>query len=100
MDVMADLCVDHFFELNERLGDPRFLVRKAVERRLQELYPGRFSPLYSTVAFTCTPYEEAVRLDRAQRAVVDRILAVDGIEKRLQGPEMIALAARCIQELA
>ena len=100
MDVMADLCVDHFFELNERVGDPRFHVRKAIERRLQELYPDRFAPLYSTIAFTCTPYADAVRLDRVQRTVVDRIMAIDGIETLLEGPHMESLVRQCIQEVA
>lgn len=100
MDVMADLCVEHFFELNERVGDPRFHVRKAIERRLQELYPDRFAPLYSTIAFTCTPYADAVRLDRVQRTVVDRIMAIDGIETLLEGPHMESLVRQCIQEVA
>jgi kynurenine 3-monooxygenase len=100
MDVMAELCVDHFFELNERVGDPHFLLRKTIERQLQELYPNRFAPLYSTVAFTCTPYAEAVRLDRVQRAAVDRIMALDGIETAIQGPELALLAKRYIQEVA
>ncbi len=100
MDVMADLCVEHFHELNDRVGDPRFLLRKAVERRLQELYPDRFSPLYATVAFTCTPYAEAVRLDRAQRAVVDRLMAVHEIADVLHGPELSPLVEQCIREVA
>lgn len=36
----------------EKVADPRFLLRKAIERRLEELYPGRFTSLYSLVSFT------------------------------------------------
>jgi kynurenine 3-monooxygenase len=100
MDVMADLCVDHFDELRDHVGDPRFLLRKAIERKLHELFPERFAPLYSMVAFTCTPYAEAVRIDRDQRALVDRILALEGIEARLRGPEVASLVEHCIQEVA
>ena len=80
MDVMASLCVDHFLELRERVGDRRFLLHKAIERRLEELHAERFMPLYSMIAFTKTPYVDAVRKDQANRALVERLLAIDGIE--------------------
>ncbi|MDB4952948.1 MAG: FAD-dependent monooxygenase [Myxococcales bacterium] len=99
MDVMADLCVEHFYELREHVAEPRFLLRKAVERRLQELYPERFASLYSLVAFTRTPYSEAVRIESRQRALVDRILAVDGIEQKFRS-EMTTLVEHCLQEVA
>jgi kynurenine 3-monooxygenase len=99
MDVMADLCNDHFHELRDRVADPRFLLRKALERRLQELFPDRFAPLYSMVAFTRTPYAEAVRIDRVQRRVIDRLLGLDGIEAQLRGPEMVSIARHCMQEV-
>jgi kynurenine 3-monooxygenase len=100
MDIMADLCAEHLQELNEHVQDPRFHLRKKVERRLQQLYPHRFSPLYSTVAFTCTPYAEALRLDREQRAVVDRVITLDGIERFAHGPELDRLLEQCLQEVA
>ncbi|HVJ19687.1 MAG TPA: NAD(P)/FAD-dependent oxidoreductase [Polyangiaceae bacterium] len=100
MDVMADLCVDHFRELNDRLGQPRFLARKALERRLQELHPDRFAPLYSTIAFTRTPYVEAVRLDRGLRTVVDRLMTLDGIEQIVDRPELGQLVQQCMTEVA
>jgi kynurenine 3-monooxygenase len=100
MDIMANLCVDHLKELNEHVQDPGFHLRKTIERRLEELFPDRFASLYSTVAFTCTPYAEAVRLDRVQRAIVDRIMAVDGIERLAHGPELGRLVEQCLQEVA
>jgi kynurenine 3-monooxygenase len=98
MNVMADLCVDHFQELREHIGDPRFLVRKAVERRLQALDPERFASLYSRIAFTHTPYAEAVERDRRYRTLVDRIVAIEGIETRF--PEMATLVEHYLQEVA
>ena len=98
MDVMASLCVDHFFELRDRVGDRRFLLHKAIERRLEELHAERFMPLYSMIAFTKTPYVDAVRKDHANRALVERLLAIDGIETRLRGPEMASIVERLTAE--
>jgi kynurenine 3-monooxygenase len=100
MNVMADLCVDHSVELRDRLADPRFLLRKAVERRLEQLYPSNFVPLYSMVTFTCTPYAEALRIERSQRALVDRLLQVDGIESRIHDPAIESIVERCRREVA
>jgi kynurenine 3-monooxygenase len=100
MDVMADLCVEHFAELRDRLGDPRFLLRKKLERRLEELDPARFVPLYSMVTFTCTPYAEALRIDHAQRALVDRLLQIEGIESRIHEPTIASIVEQCRREVA
>jgi kynurenine 3-monooxygenase len=75
LDVMAGLCVEHFTELCELVADPTFLERKNIERRLEELYPELYHPLYSMISFTSTPYAEALRVEQRQRVVVDRVLA-------------------------
>jgi len=85
-DVIADLALRHFHELCDQVGDPRFLLRKAVERRLDDLYPGRFTPLYSLVSFTGLSYMEALERSREQEGIVDRILEVaDLAENFAQG---------------
>jgi hypothetical protein len=35
-----------------------------------------------------------------QRAIVDRIMAVDGIERLAHGPELGRLVEQCLQEVA
>lgn len=86
-DAIADLALEHFHELREWVGDSRFLQRKRVERRINELFPDHFIPLYSLISFTNTPYVEALRRDRAQRLLVDRLLEVPGILDRLESDE-------------
>jgi kynurenine 3-monooxygenase len=94
-DAIADLCVEHFVELRDLVGDPGFLLRKEVERKLNLRHPDKYRDLYSMITFTCMPYTEALRADREQRALVDRILGVEGIRHRLDSEE----AARLFDEL-
>ncbi len=69
-DAIADLAIENFVEMRDRVADPRFLFRKKVELELEKKYPGRFVPKYAMVTFHRTPYSIA-----AQRgAVQDRIL--------------------------
>jgi kynurenine 3-monooxygenase len=82
-DAIADLALEHFHELRDHVGDPEFLLRKRIERRVEALRPDRYAPLYSLVSFTRVPYVEAIERDRGQRWIIDRLLAMPGIEERL-----------------
>ena len=86
-DAIADLSEEHFHELRDRVGDPRFLLRKRIERRVAELLGDDYQPLYSLISFTLLPYCDAVARERRQRPLIDRLLAVEGIGDRLDSDE-------------
>lgn len=94
-DAIADLSLRHFRELQDLVGEEAFLLRKAVERRVNELFPERFVPLYNMVSFTELSYVEALEIEGRQRTLVDRILAVEGLAEALGTRE----ADRAITEL-
>jgi kynurenine 3-monooxygenase len=78
-DAIADLAIENFVEMRDRVADPRFLFRKKVELALEARYPRVFVPKYAMVTFHRIPYSVAM-----QRGVVqDRMLAelCDGIER-------------------
>jgi kynurenine 3-monooxygenase len=97
MDVMADLCIEHFSELCELIADPKFLKQREVERDLSDLYPDLYRPLYSMVSFDCVPYVEAFAIEQAQRAIIDRIIAMNGVSGRLDTPEIRQLLEQSMQ---
>jgi kynurenine 3-monooxygenase len=78
-DAIADLAVENFVEMRDRVADPRFLLRKKVELALEAKYPQLFVPKYAMVTFHRVPY--ATALHRGQ--VQDRMLAklCDPIER-------------------
>jgi kynurenine 3-monooxygenase len=82
-DAIADLALDHFHELRHRVGDPEFLLRKEVERRLAEVDPQRFTPLYALVSFTSVPYVEARRRGEEQEELVSWVMAQPRFRERL-----------------
>jgi kynurenine 3-monooxygenase len=69
-DAIADLAIENFVEMRDRVGDPRFLFRKKVELALQGKYPQRFVPKYSMVTFLRVPYATALKRGQVQ----DRML--------------------------
>lgn len=56
---LAELSLNHLQELSAHVTSPAFLQRRALERRLHELYPEVYTPLYQLVAFTRIPYDAA-----------------------------------------
>ncbi len=74
-DAIAQLALDNFVEMRDKVADPRFLLRKKVEARLAKDHPGWWLPLYSQVTFSPdTPYHEALANGRRQDQLMSRVL--------------------------
>ncbi len=69
-DAIADLAIENFIEMRDRVADPRFLFRKKVELELEKRFPSTFVPKYAMVTFHRTPYSVAA----SRGAIQDRML--------------------------
>jgi kynurenine 3-monooxygenase len=69
-DAIADMAIENFVEMRDRVGDPGFLLQKKVELALQAKYPQLFVPKYAMVTFHRIPYSIAL----ARGVVQERIL--------------------------
>ncbi len=74
-DAIADMAIDNFVEMRDKVGDPDFLYRKQVEQALHGMFPDRVFPQYNLVSFSTVPYTEAQRRGRELEAVLQRIMA-------------------------
>ena len=70
-DAIADMAIENFTEMRDRVADARFLLRKKVELALEAKYPELFVPKYAMVTFHRIPYSVAL----ARGTVQDRMLA-------------------------
>jgi kynurenine 3-monooxygenase len=70
VDTLAELCVDNFIEMRDRVSSRWFLLKKKLTNFLHKLFPRWYLPLYTLVSFTRTPYAEAVRRARRQNWLV------------------------------
>jgi kynurenine 3-monooxygenase len=80
-DAIADMAIENFTEMRDRVADSRFLFRKKVELAVEAKYPQLFVPKYAMVTFHRIPYSVAL----SRGAVQDRILeelceSIDRIE--------------------
>ncbi|TAE47797.1 MAG: FAD-dependent monooxygenase [Bacteroidetes bacterium] len=83
-DAIAQMALENFIEMRDKVGDADFLFRKQVERILGRNFP-QFRSRYELVSFTTLPYAEALR----RGEINDRIL--DTLTRSLKNPEEVDL---------
>lgn len=72
-DAIADLALANFIEMRDKTGTAAFRRHKKIERTLHKWLPHWYTPLYTMVSFTRTPYAEAVQVARRQDRIVRRV---------------------------
>jgi kynurenine 3-monooxygenase len=65
-DAIADLAVENFVEMRDKVADPEFVLWKEVEAELSRRFPGEYLSRYQLVTFTRIPYRIAQEAGRLQ----------------------------------
>ena len=73
-DALADLALDNFVEMRDRVASPLFRLRARAEQRAHRWAPRWITPLYEMVTFSRMPYVDAVARAKRQTQIVDRLL--------------------------
>ena len=80
-DAIADMAVENFVEMRDRVADPRFLFRKKVELALEAKYPQFFVPKYAMVTFHRIPYATALHRGQSQDRMLSELCdSIDRVE--------------------
>ncbi len=74
-DAIADMAVENFIEMRDKVGMPKFLLEKAVEKILQKEFPGSYLSRYSLVTFSNVPYSFAMKAGIANDEVLSELCA-------------------------
>ena len=83
-DAIADLALRNFIEMRDLVADPKFLLRKKIEKALNEKHPQKWVPLYSMVTFSELRYSEALSIGKKQDKIMEEVLSWDNIEDTWQ----------------
>lgn len=87
-DAIADLALQNYIEMRDLVADPKFLLRKKIEKKIFEKHPSKWVPLYSMVTFSHTPYHDALMIGKKQEKIMDEIMAWEHIEERWDSDEV------------
>lgn len=84
-DAIADMAVENFIEMRDKVASPAFLMEKAVEKILQKAFPGEYISRYSLVTFSNSPYKLALEAG----VIIDEILKE--LCREISAPEQVDL---------
>jgi kynurenine 3-monooxygenase len=70
VDTLADLCLENFVEMRDKVGSRTFLLKKKIENTLHAVFPKHYLPLYTMISFTTIPYAYALGRARRQNLIV------------------------------
>jgi len=93
-DAIADLSLDNFVEMCERVGDEKFLFRKKVEMKIENAFPDKYRSRYGMVTYTLIPYYLAFEAGIIQDQILDQVI---GFASSLEEIDM-TLAEKLIDE--
>ena len=75
-DAIAQLALENFVEMRDRVADEGFLWQKKLEALLHRNYPDKWVPLYTMVTFSHMPYQRALALGKKQEMIMQKIREV------------------------
>lgn len=73
-DAIADMALENFVEMRDKVGDPRFILKKQVERRIEQAMPELYRSRYATVMYSHNPYRVAFDAGKIQQDMFNTLL--------------------------
>lgn len=88
-DAIAELALNNFIEMRDKVGDPKFLLQKKIETAFSKKYPDKWIPAYAQVTFSPQiRYSEALKNSIKQEAIMQKLMALPDIENKWQSEEV------------
>ena len=79
-DGLQSLSLHNFIVMRDKTADPEFLLQKKIEQKFGNLYPEKWTPLYSMVSFTNIPYSKAWEAGLRQEKIMQKIMQLPNIK--------------------
>ncbi len=73
-DAIADLAMENFVEMRDKVADAEFLRLREIEQELQDRMAGKYLTRYQLVTFTLVPYRVALRVGQIQQEILGGLL--------------------------
>lgn len=91
-DAIADLALHNYVEMRDLSGRADFQLRLKIEKMLADKFADKFMTHYSMVTFSDLSYSEAKRRGEQQNELLDKLMAIPGIEQNWDSREVVELA--------
>ncbi|MBL0163129.1 MAG: FAD-dependent monooxygenase [Xanthomonadales bacterium] len=93
-DAIAEMALDNYIEMRDRVDDADYLLMRELDRKLAERHPVRWMPRYAMVTFTRIPYSVALQRGKIQAGLLRKLVAgkssIAGIDLAGADAEVVA----------
>lgn len=72
-DAVAAMSMDNYHEIQQKILEPKFNLKKELQFELMKRYPERYISKHVLVMFTNVPYEKAERIGQIQKDLLNEI---------------------------
>ncbi len=98
-DAIAELALNNFIEMRDKVADPKFLLQKKIEAKLHARYPDRWIPAYSQVTFSPhIRYSEALKRGQQQEAIMQEVMSSPGINDHWETDDFLDSIIRKVKD--
>jgi len=82
-NAIADLALENFVEMRERVADPVFLLKKKIEHEMETRLPrGKFRSMYAMVVYSHIPYSLCQKIGHVQQEILTELCGdVGGVDE-------------------
>jgi kynurenine 3-monooxygenase len=88
-DAIAQLALNNFIEMRDKVGDPKFLLQKKIEAAFSKKHPDKWTPAYAQVTFSPQiRYSDALKSSIKQEAIMQQVMALPDIENIWESEEV------------
>jgi kynurenine 3-monooxygenase len=80
-NAIADMALENWVEMSEKVADPKFLMRKKAEGMVEKKFPEIFKSRYGMVTYTLIPYHLVQKAGRVQDQIFSELCKdLDSVE--------------------
>ncbi len=72
-NAIADMALENFHEMKDKVGDPSFLLKKQIENRLEQAFPSLYRSRYAMVTYSLIGYAHAYQLGIIQKQLINEL---------------------------
>ncbi|MFZ4058559.1 MAG: FAD-dependent oxidoreductase [Ferruginibacter sp.] len=91
-DAIADLALNNFIEMRDKVADPKFILQKKIEAWFSAKHPDKWTPAYAQVTFSPhIRYSDALKNGALQDEIMQTIMQVEDIENKWDSVEIETL---------
>jgi kynurenine 3-monooxygenase len=74
-DAIADMAIENFVEMRDLVADEHFLLKKAIEHRIEQEMPQLYRSRYATVMYSYNDYRDAYDAGEIQAEILEELAA-------------------------